>query len=272
MHGSALRFLSPALLLAAAPLLLPQQPQGPKAPSLPASVFLMPSGKTLVMPNSDGGCEAIDVASGKPQWSVARVTQILGVNRDRLLVIRLADDKPQHVRVVALDPASGKSLSVSGDFTFRADLVWEAQGKDFPVPPSKDSRIWSPVSSGGYTLSVRPLLQKDQLFLVWQARDVPTGGAPRPGFGGAGIVRVDLESGKAVALAKGDKLPKEAKALDRGEGTVQPADGLQFRVTFRPGRKVPGAIITQRFLEALRDGKVRWERALGSPMVQSLAP
>jgi hypothetical protein len=272
MHSSALRLLSLALSLGAAALLPAQQPQGPKAPPLPAAVILLPSGKTLIMPTSNGGCEAIDAVSGKSQWQVGGVADILGLHRDKLLVLQQTDNKQQKVRIAALDLGSGKSLSTSADFTFQAPLVWDPPWKD-TVPPDRDNKTWSPVSNAGYTFAVRPLLWKDELFLVWQARNMQIGGAFRPAFGGEGAVRVDLESGKASALPRGDKVPQEAKLLGRSDGTMQPADGLQFQVITQEEKpKLPGAVIRQKYLQALRDGKVVWERALGWAAVEYLSP
>jgi hypothetical protein len=270
MYRSAVCHPLLALLLLVTPLAAQQPPQGRRTNGLPASVILLPSGKTLVLPTANGGGEAVDVVSGKAKWTVSGVTHFLGVNQDRLLVLKLAGDSKEKVQVVALNPMTGKSESATSEFTFQAQMVaLSVQPKDFPLPPT--STTWKPTSAGGYTFTVQPHLLKDELFLVWQASDAAVGGAPRPTFGGNGTMRVDLETGKASALAKGERVPKDAKGLNRGAG-VQPAGGMQFQVTVRPGPKAPGAIITQTYLLALRDGQVQWEKPLGGPNVLSLAP
>jgi hypothetical protein len=159
--------------------------------------------KTLYVQAPAGGIEAVDLTSGKTQWSTEGFAEPLALTGNKLLVQAHEKGKANAVRILTLD------VGEKGKQVGKSDLI------EFPE--------WVSVgTTHGRSFSSRVVKVADgKLFLSWQARAWYAGGArPTPEIEKAarkeagGVVEIDLASGKVAKTEKpleqpSDVLPKE---------------------------------------------------------------
>jgi outer membrane protein assembly factor BamB len=154
------------------------------------------AGKTGYLANDKGGIDAVNLETGELLWDSKEPGKPLIVRDQRLIIQVPVKDKPNQVRILALDVSKkGKRVLESKPVVFPD---WVAVGL-----------------THGRTFSSRGWIHKGDLLLVWNARAFYAGGAkPTPEIerrarkNAAGVARVNLESGK-VDMLDADKAPKE---------------------------------------------------------------
>src|SRR5262249_7038475 len=140
-----------------------------------------------------GAVACLDLATGKALWTSKDAVRPLALDGPRLLARTDAAGRPNAVKVVVLEAASGKKLSESDVVVFPE---WVSVGL-----------------AHGRSFSASGVVDKGDLYLRWQARAWYAGGArPTPQIEAAarknaeGVARIDLKSGK-VEMLGADKMP-----------------------------------------------------------------
>lgn len=193
--GALVATLMPALLSAApapADKLIAPHP-------LPAGVA-DPDGKIGYFAGAKGVIEAVDLEKGELLWDTKEQARPLVVFDKFLATEVKAAGKPNQVRIVILDVKQ------------KGKKVLESDPVIFPE--------WvSVVVTYGRTFSSEASVHKGELLLKWRANAFYAGGAPPPPEvieaarkEGAGVARVDLQSGK-VTMAAADRTPAEPEKL-----------------------------------------------------------
>jgi hypothetical protein len=220
---------------------------------LPGDGVADPAGKTGFYPNTIGGIDALDLATGKVLWSSKEANRPLVVTDNRLFVQKGAS-------VHVLDTAE------------KGKLVLEAKPLGFPGWVSVD------VAYGrSFRSSVR--VEGKTLWLSWEARAFYAGGAPPPPEiekaerkEGAGVERVDLDTGKiesldAEKIAAGKFFPMPAEAVNSKFGalTLQVQDG--------PAKNSKNPFEKRRTLQGVNEAKeVVWQHSIAAPIFLPLRP
>ena len=211
-----------------------------------------PAGKTGFFPNTSGGIDAIELATGKVLWSSKDAHRPLLATDDRLFV---QAGKSNTVRVLALDTSK--------------------EGKRVLESPPIALADWVSVEVA-YGRSFRSGVRADDkhVWLSWEARAFYAGGArPPPEVEkrarkvASGVARVDLETGKVQALTEeqitaGKFLPVPGEAVNPkvGELMLVLKDG-QAKNAKTPFEK-------RRTLQALSEAKeVVWHLDIAAPIL-----
>jgi hypothetical protein len=252
LHALAL----PALLLLSAatcPALAAPAPPRTAPQVLPGGGVADPAGKVGYVPSTEGGIEALDLATGKVLWSIAGVPQPLLATAERLYAQEPIKGKANQVRLAVFDTQNGKRLSESQPISFPD---WVVVGVTY-----------------GRSFASTARLRGDELLLVWQARAWYAGGAaPRPEIEKAarksagGVARIDIESGK-VEMLEGDRVPPGLpKEVPAGPGSVKLGDRV-YRIVDQPAGKPGRPFERKRTLEAAdADGKTVWQHEIKAPV------
>lgn len=161
-----------------------------------------PLGKTGFFPNTIGGIDALDLATGKVLWSSKEANRPLFATDIRLFAQRGATIHVLHTA------ENGKP-------------VLEAKPLGFPAWVSVD------VAYGrSFRSSVR--VEGKTMWLSWEARAFYAGGAPPPPKlekaarkEAAGVVRVDLDTGKVESLDAENIAAGEVLSNAAGRGQPQ---------------------------------------------------
>ena len=129
--------------------------------ALPGGSVADPDGKVGFVPNTAGGIDALDLASGKLLWDTKEAPRPLLATADRLFAQAPIGGKANQVRFVVLDT------------TRKGKRLVESQPLSFPG--------WVSVSvAHGRSFGSTGRLDGDALLLIWQARSWYAGGAGRP--------------------------------------------------------------------------------------------
>jgi hypothetical protein len=216
---------------------------------LPGKGVAGPDGKVGYVPNPAGGIDALDLATGKVLWQSTDANRPLAATATRLYAQAPVKDRANLVRVIGIDAANGKRLL-------------ESEPVGFPD--------WVSVAAAygrSFTSSAR--LEGNNLLYSWEARAFYAGGArPSPEKerrerrDAAGTARVDLDSGKVVALA--DK-EKEKPVSPGSVGEVK----LKDRTYSLVEEPVPGGKFLERrlFLRAAdAAGAELWRHQIAAPV------
>jgi hypothetical protein len=250
-----LRRFAPGLVLAL-PLLLgaADKPSlvGPLA--MPGGGVADADGKVGYFPNTTGGIDALDLATGQVLWSTQEANRPLLATKDRLYARTPVKGAANQVRVVVLDATQkGKRLLESRPVVFPA---WVSVGVAY-----------------GRSFTATARLADGKLLLAWQARAWYAGGArPTPEVERAarkqasGVARIDLRSGQVMYLT-GEKLPKEMPPqVPDGLRTAKVGERV-FTITDKSAGNPRQPFQKRRLLRAAdASGKVLWERAIAAPV------
>jgi hypothetical protein len=242
-----LLFSSVFLGLWLAPDSLSQEKKLATALQLPGNGVPDPLGKTGFFPNTIGGIDALDLATGKVLWSSKEANRPLFATDIRLFAQRGATIHVLHTA------ENGKP-------------VLEAKPLGFPAWVSVD------VAYGrSFRSSVR--VEGKTMWLSWEARAFYAGGAPPPPKlekaarkEAAGVVRVDLDTGKVesldaenIAAGKFFPMPPDVVSLKVGTLTLQLQDG--------PAKNSKNPFEKRRTLQAVNEAKeIVWQHDIAAPI------
>lgn len=214
---------------------------------LPGGGVADPAGKTGYFPNTSGGTDALDLATGKLLWSSKDANRPLLATADRLFAQKRAS-------IFVMDTAQeGKTVREAKSIAFPG---WVSVETDY---------------GRSYRGSAR--LDGDTLLLSWEARAFYAGGArPPPELEkrerkeASGVARLDLKTGKLDSLdadqvAAGKFFPLPA-------GTINPKAGALTLVLKDGSAKNPKNMFEKRrTLQAVNEAKeVVWERDIAAPV------
>jgi hypothetical protein len=221
---------------------------------LPGGGVADPAGKVGFVPNTSGGIDALDLATGKLLWDTKEAPRPLLATADRLFAQAPVRGKSNQVRLVVLDTAQkGKRLL-------------ESQPLSFPD--------WVSVGvTHGRSFASTARLGDGSLLLAWQARAWYAGGAaPTPEIerrarkAASGVMRVDLKTGKTEML-EGDTVPRGMPLGTPAEVRTATVAGRTFSLLDRPANIPGNPFQRKRTLRATDDnGKVLWERDIAAPV------
>jgi hypothetical protein len=225
----------------------PSQEKKFAALRLPGNGVSDPAGKTGFFPNTIGGIDALDLATGKLLWSSKDANRPLVATDNRLFV-----QKGAAVQIL--------------DTVEKGKLVLEAKPLSFPGWVSVDVAY-------GRTFRSSARVEGRSLWLSWEAGAFYAGGArPTPEIEkaerkeGAGVERVDLDNGKiesldAEKIAAGKFLPMPVE-------TVNPKIGaLTLQVQDNPAKKSKSPFEKRRTLQAVNEAKeVVWQHDIAAPI------
>lgn len=212
------------------------------------------NGKVGFVPNTSGGIDALDLASGKLLWDTKAAPQPLLATADRLLAQKLVPGKANQVRIVVLDT------------TQKGKQLLESQPVAFPD--------WVSVGvAHGRSFGSTARLTDDALLLTWQARAWYAGGArPTPEIerrarkAASGVVQVDLKTGKVRTL-QGDSIPKGMPLTVSAQVRAATVAGRAFSLVDRPANLPGKPFQRKRSLRATDgSGKLLWERDIAAPV------
>lgn len=230
-----------------APLAVGQDKNVSQPPRLlPGGGVATPAGKVGFFPNTSGGIDALDLASGKVLWSSNDANRPLLATEDRLFAQRQNS-------IFSLDAQDGKR-------------VFEAKPIGLPGWASVE------VAYGrSYQGSVR--LEGTALLVSWEARAFYAGGArPTPEIEKAarmdatGVARVDVTAGKITALepdqiAAGKFFPLPAAKVNPKVGM------LMLTILDGSAKNAKNPFEKRRTLQAVNDGKeIVWQRDIAAPI------
>lgn len=207
--------------------------------------------RRVFVPAKDGVILALDMATGKEIWKSVAAPKLAGVS-DKLVVAWAADEKkPNTFRVVALDAATGKTVT-----------------KSDPIPLPE----WATtVKTWGQNFTLAARAEGDAVVVVWRANAFYAGGArPTPEIEAAarkeavGIVTIDLKTGKVAAV---DRKPKPDEFKYGPDGFNAKVGDYGFQVSEMTPRFKPGVpMVTTVTLTVLKGKDELWKRELaGNP-------
>jgi hypothetical protein len=221
---------------------------------LPGGGVADPDGKVGYFPNTTGGIDTLDLASGKLLWSTQDANRPLLATNDRLYARAQVKDAANQVRVVVLDAKQkGKRLLESKSVVFPG---WVSVGVAY-----------------GRSFAATARLADGSLLLAWEARGWYSGGArPTPEVERAarkeasGVARIDLRSGQVEHVAN-EKIPKDMPPRVPGELRTAKVGDRVFAITDKSAANPRQPFQRQRLLRAVdASGKVLWERAIAAPV------
>jgi hypothetical protein len=147
-------------LLFIVPALADVEPKPPASTHMPGGGVLSPDRKTAYLLDDKGRLLALDVAMGKPRWSVerpGRLRPLLATDK-QLFAWERMPKRADQLRLVVLDVASGKVVKEIGPAT---------------LPE------WVRVNAGhGNSFGAVARLDGNTLVLVWEAKSWYEGGVP----------------------------------------------------------------------------------------------
>jgi hypothetical protein len=149
-------------------------------------------------------------------------------------------------------------------------IVFDKEGKKLLTTEPIVFPDWVSVpKTYGRSFDSTARLQKGELFLVWQARGWYAGGAPPPPAlekaarkNSSGVFRVDLDTGKPVALEV-EQLPKGLPMQVPGELAVAKVGERMFSLGFNAGSK---PFQQRRTLKMSGAAGTSWEREIAAPV------
>ena len=229
----------------AAPALAQEKSIAPR--HLPGGGVADPTGKIGFFPNTSGGIDALDLATGKLLWATKDANRPLLATEDRLFAQR------QNSIFILDTTQEGKRLFES---------------KPIALPE------WASVETAygrSYRGSTR--LEGAALLVSWEARSFYSGGArPTPAIEKAarreatGVARVDVKTGKIEALdagqiAAGKFFPLPAGSIHAKAGT------LMLTIIDGPAKNAKNPFQKRRTLQGVNDAKeVVWQRDIAAPI------
>jgi hypothetical protein len=214
---------------------------------LPGNGVSDSAGKTGFFPNTIGGIDALDLATGKVLWSSKEANRPLVATNNRLFVQKGA-------AIHVLDTAD------------KGKLILEAKPLGFPGWVSVDVAY-------GRSFRSSASVEGKTLWLSWEARAFYAGGAPPPPEiekaarkEAAGVARIDLDTGKIesldvekIAAGKFFPMPAEATNPKVGALTLQVQDGSAKNAK-KPFEK-------RRTLQAVNEAKeIVWQHEIAAPI------
>jgi hypothetical protein len=216
---------------------------------LPGDGVADPAGNVGYFPNTTGGIDALELATGKLLWASKDADRPLVATNDRLLA---QAGKTNQVRLIVIDK-EGKRVLESDPIKFPDWVsVQTAYGRSFQSGARLDGK---------------------SALLSWQARAFYAGGArPTPQIEKAarkdasGVSRINLETGKVEALsaeqiAAGKFLPVPVEARNPTFGK------LTLSVKDSPAKNPKNFFEKRRTLQAVNEAKaVVWERDIAAPI------
>jgi len=253
MTGRLLGLVFPSIVLAFV-LTTDSISQENKAASLhplPGDGVADPARKTGFFPNTSGGVDALDLGTGKVLWSSKEANRPLVASENRLFAQK---GNGNQLRVVALDTAK------------EGKRVFESPPLPLPGWASVE-----PAYGRRFASSVR--LDKNGLFLTWEARAFYAGGAPPPPqvlkaaqMDASGVVQIDVDSGKIEAL-DGDKIAA-GKFFPMASEPANPKVGTVTLVVMDgPAKNAKNPFQQRRTLQALNEAKeVVWQYDIAAPI------
>jgi hypothetical protein len=218
---------------------------------LPDGGVANPAGKTGFFPNTSGGIDALDLATGRLLWTSKEANRPLLATENRLIV---QQGNARQVRILILEASK------------QGKRVFESQPITFPD--------WVSVQVA-YGRSFRSSARVDinGLWLSWEARAFYAGGArPTPQIEKAarqeasGVARVDLDTGKvepldADKIAAGKFFPIPADAI------TPKAGALTLLVKDASAKNPKNPFEKQRILQSLNHAKeVVWQHEIAAPI------
>ena len=218
---------------------------------LPGKGLADAAGKTGFFPNTRGGIDALDLATGKVLWSSKDANLPLITAGTHLYAIKGSGNQ---LRVIKLD------TSKDGERVFESPAI--------PLP------AWASVDTAygrRFRSSVR--LDANGLFLIWEADAFYAGGAAPPPEvlkrerkQEKGVARIDTKTGMIEALdadkiADGKFFPMSAPAANPRVGT------LTLLVKDGPGENPKNRFERRRTLQAVNEAKeVVWQCDIAPPI------
>jgi outer membrane protein assembly factor BamB len=156
---------------------------------MPGGGVLSADRKTAFVQGEKGTLLALDAATGKVRWSVARRLRPLLADDKRLFAWERMPKRADQLRLVVLDAASSKALKEIGPAT---------------LPD------WANVNAGhGNAFGVVARLDGDKLLVVWEAKSWYEGGVPpsrerteRSAYHGTGEFKFNLKDGKVMEAGR----------------------------------------------------------------------
>jgi len=219
---------------------------------LPGSGVADPDGKVAYVPNTGGGIDALDLATGKRLWQTNAAPRPLLATADRLFAEVPVKGKGHQVRIIVLDTTQeGKKVLESQPVSFPDWVsVGVSHGRSFASSARTDGE-------GG-------------LLLTWQARAWYAGGAAPPPEveraarkSASGVARIDLKSGRVEAL-ESNKIPK---GTPQTVAAPPPSAKIGDRTLSIEDTPIPGRPFQQkRTLRAAENGKVLWQHEIAAPV------
>ena len=248
MFTCVVRLFAFVILACCLPALVAQEKKGVTAPrQLPGGGVADPAGKTGFFPNTSGGIDALDLATGKLLWSSKDANRPLLATADRLFAQKRAS-------LFVLDIAQeGKTVREAKPIAFPG---WVSVETDY---------------GRSYRGSTR--LDGDTLLLSWEAGASYAGGArPTPEIekrerkSASGVARLDGKTGKLDAL-DADEMAA-GKFFPMPVGTINPKVGALTLVLKDGSAKNPKNMFEKRrTLQAVNVAKeVVWERDIAAPV------
>jgi hypothetical protein len=220
----------------------------------PRAALLVPGGGVAgpdavgYFPAADGGVEAIDLGTGETRWKTDQARRPLLATADRLFARADVPGARNKFRVV----------------------VFDVKGKRFLASEPLELPAWVSVQpESGRSFVAAAYLEKDRLFLVWEARGwYALGRRPTPAEERAarrlavGAARVDLRSGKVMVLPE--------KELPAGVPRTPPAGPRSLTVAGRSftfiDRPAGSPFLLRRWLRSTdAAGKLLWEHEVAPP-------
>jgi hypothetical protein len=243
------------LALVAVPFLAAQGEKKAEQPNrLPGPGVADPTGKFGFFPSAAGGIDALDLASGKLQWTTKEANRPLLASADRVFAHMDIAGKPNQFRIVILDSSKdGKRVLETEPIALPG---WVSVVVDY-----------------GRTYQSSARLDGGDLYVAWEARAFYAGGArPTPEIekaarmNASGVVRIDIATGKVTALEQ-DKI-KEGKFFPL-TGDVQSAKAGELTLSYKDGsaKNPKNPYQQKRMLQATNGTKVVWEHEIAAPII-----
>lgn len=149
-------------------------------------------GKFAYLQNSDGGVDAIEIATGKTKWTTKTTAKLLRLhsNSPNSLVVQVpVDNQANSLKIAVLDSATGRNLLLSDALVF----------PDWVVVAAEDGEIY------GKSFKTLVLINQNMISLMWNASSHYAGrAAPPPEVEEAarhnesGYFHVDLTTGRVT--------------------------------------------------------------------------
>ena len=246
-----------ALFIALASFAMPAIAADKDAPTpplvLPGGGVADLDGKRGFLPNTTGGVDALDLATGKVLWTSKASSKPLIATADKLYVMVLDAEKGNQIRLLALDVKNdGKKL---------------AESEVVKLPE------WVATSTThGRSFQATAFQLGDTLLLTWAAKGWYAGGAvPPPEVeqearkDAAGVIAVELKDGKLVTVAN-EKFKAAVAGKMAAEVNTIKRDGRTYTINDEVVKGTTSQV--KRYLEASdKDGKKLWQHELKAPVI-----
>lgn len=257
--------VSALLLLTASLAQIVPAPPGAAPQGTVPGVLITPSKEVVLLITNSGECQARAIETGKVLWKQDKVGILLGFKGEVVYLIATVDAKTEAVKIGAVEATTGKRKFESKEFAFRAIPT----SSPFPVvgPEAPAWSVW-PCENPDRHYFFRPqsFMKGDQLIVEWSVQGGLHRGIPTPPISASGTTRIDMKTGEASGVKRGEKRPEGFVALPHGFSNKTKVGGVTLSIAVK-STKSDRLTTSQGYLQAHKADKLLWESPQGNPRI-----